>query len=98
LETWNFFQRIDADNPNLRDSDYPEGSPPYVPDPVWLKRRPRPEVPSRPDKKFCRTVEVSADSPNVLCPHAARMGDERKAVGSEPADGFAVSENGNNAI
>jgi hypothetical protein len=42
-------------------------------------------VPSRPNKKFCRTVEVSADSPNVLCPHAARMGDESKAAGRSHA-------------
>ena len=39
-------------------------------------------APSRPDKKLCRSVEVSADSPNMLCPHAARMGDEGKAAGS----------------
>jgi len=47
-----------------------------------LPRNPALIGPSRLDKKLCRSVEVSADSPNMLCPHAARMGDEGKAAGS----------------
>jgi hypothetical protein len=52
-------------------------------------------APSRPDKKLCRSVEVSADSPNVLCPHAEHVWGRRQSRWLSHPGGFAVSENAN---
>lgn len=48
-------------------------------------------MPSRPDKKLCRTVDVPADSPNVLTAFGTNGGTKAKPPGHSTAlGGFAV--------